>query len=159
MFSSVEIDYLKGLLNVYIKNGYKYYVAHTITQNNNNYDFVVYLSKDKITSHSSSSFYLSDNSIVIYVDSSSRNDNNYNSSLHSRDSISTFSGAISIDIAEFIYTNVDVSYSLTSDSLNPDILLSSSDSYNSKLLDFTILFFVVSIFIYLVVKTFLRLRC
>ena len=159
MFSSIEIDYLKGLLNVYLKNGYKYYVAHTITQNNNNYDFVVYLSKDKITSHTSSSFYLSDNSIVIYIDSSARNDNGYNPSLHSRDIIDTFSGAISVDVAEFIYTNVDVSYSLTSDTLNPDILLSSSYSYNSNLLGFTILFFVVSIFIYLVVKTFLRLRC
>lgn len=159
MFSSVEVDYLKGLLNVYAEQGYKYYIAHTITQSNNNNDFVVYLSKDKITSHSSSSFYLSDNSIVIYVDSSSRNDNGYNSSLHSRDTLDSYSGLVRVDIAEFIYTNAKVEYSSTQDIINPDILLSGVDSYNNNLLNYTVLFFIVSIFLYLVVKTFLRLRC
>lgn len=158
MFSSVEVDYLKGLVNSYEKKGYKYYIAHTVTENNNNYDFVVYLSQDKIESHSSSSFYLTDNSIVIYIDSSQRNDNSYSPSIHTRDVLQQYKGLVRVDVAEFIYTNATVLYSLIEEPLNPDILLSSSDSYSSITLSYTTIICVCFCFLYSVIKTFLRIR-
>lgn len=158
MFTAQESDYLKGLLNVYKELGYKYYVAHTVTETNNNYDMYVYLSKDKITSSSPSDFNLSDNSIVIYIDSSSRNDNNYNPSVHTRDILYPYSGSLHVHIAEFIYTNADVTYSLVGDSVNPDILLTGANNYDNKLFSYGLMFIVVSIFLYTFIKSILRIR-
>lgn len=158
MFTALENEYLKGLLNVYKEQGYKYYVAHTVTETDNYYDMYVYLSKDKITSSSPNRFNLSDNSIVIYIDSSSRNDNSYNSSTHSRDTLFVYSGNLNVNLAEFIYTNAEVSYSLIDNSLNPDILLSGVNSYDNKLFSYGLMFIVVSIFLYMFIKSILRLR-
>ena len=158
MFTAVENEYLKGLLNVYKEQGYKYYVAHTVTETDNNYDMYVYLSKEKITSSSPTTFNLADNSIVIYIDSSSRNDNSYNPSIHTRDILYVYSGELKVNLAEFIYTNAEVSYTLIDNSLNPDILLSGANSYDNKLFSYGLMFIVVSIFLYMFIKSILRLR-
>lgn len=158
MFTAVESEYLKGLLNVYCELGYKYYVAHTVTESDNYYDMYVYLSKDEITSSSPNRFNLSDNSVVIRIDSSSRNDNSYNSSTHSRDTLFVHSGELTVNLAEFIYTNADVTYSLIDNSLNPDVLMSGVNSYDNKLFSYSLMFMVVSIFLYMFIKSILRLR-
>lgn len=158
MFTAVESDYLKGLLNVYREQGYKYYVAHTVTESDNVYDMYVYLSKDEIISTSPSDFELSDNSIVIRIDSSSRNDNSYNSSTHSRDTLFHYHGDLSVNLAEFIYTNSNVSYSLIDKSLNPDILISGVNNYDNKLFSYGLMFIVISIFLYIFIKSVLRIR-
>lgn len=158
MFTSVEVDYLKGLLNTYASRGYKYYVAHTVTETDNNYDMLVYLSKNEITSSRPNTFNIPDNSIVISIDSSSRNDNSYNPSVHSRDILGFYHGNLEVNIAEFIYTNSDVTYELTTNVINPDILMSASDSYNNKLIDYSLLFIVISIFIYMFIRSLLRLK-
>lgn len=158
MFTSVETEYLKGLLNSYASKGYKHYVSHTITESDNNYDFVVYLSKDEITSSSPNKFNIPDNSIQIYVDSSSRNENNYNPSLHSRDILYNYHGTLEVDVAEFIYTNSKVTYDSITNTINPDILLSSSNSYQSNVLDYSLLFVLISIFLYLFIKSILHIK-
>lgn len=158
MFTTVESEYLKGLLNVYYEKGYKYYIAHTITEQNNDYDFCVYLSKDKITSSSPNKFNLSDNSIVIYVDSSQRNDNSYNPSTGNRDLLLVYHGNLTVNIAEFIYTNSSVSYSLVDNALNPDILMSGVNSYDNKIFSFGLMFVVISVFLYMFIKSILRIR-
>ena len=158
MFSAVESEYLRGLLNVYKEQGYKYYLAHTITESNNDYDFCVYLSQDKITSSSPNKFNLSDNSIVIYVDSSSRNDNSYNPSTGSRDLLLVARGAVDVNVAEFIYTNSEVSYNLIDNAINPDILSSGVNSYDNKLFSYGLMFVVISIFLYMFIKSILRIR-
>ena len=48
MLSSLESEYLKGLISVYKSKGYKYYIAHTVTETNNDYDVCIYLSKTEI---------------------------------------------------------------------------------------------------------------
>lgn len=158
MFSAVESEYLRGLLNVYKEQGYKYYLAHTITESDNDYDFCVYLSQDKITSSAPNKFNLSDNSIVIYVDSSSRNDNSYNPSTGSRDLLLVARGVIDVNVAEFIYTNSEVSYNLIDNAINPDILISGVNSYDNKLFSYGLMFVVISIFLYMFIKSILRIR-
>lgn len=158
MFTTVENEYLRGLLNVYYEKGYKNYIAHTVTETDNNYDFYVYLSKDKITANSSHDFVLSDNSIVIYVDSSARSTSGYNPSNSSRDLVSFFSGDLHVHIAEFIYTNANFSYSLINEPINPDILMSGVNSYDNKIFSFGLMFVVVSLFLYMFIKSILRIR-
>ena len=38
MFSSLEVDYILSLINTYQRLGYKYYMCHTITENDNSYN-------------------------------------------------------------------------------------------------------------------------
>lgn len=158
MFSTSEVEYLKSLLNVYCNLGYKNYVAHTVTETDNEYDFCVYLSKDKITSSDSNTFNLSDNSIVVYVDSTSRNDNSYNPSTGSRDTVFHYHGDLDVNLAEFIYTNAEVSYTEIDYPVNPDILLSGVDSYKSLMLSASLLFVLVNVFLFMFIKSLLRLR-
>ncbi len=128
MFSQVEIEYLKGLVNVYRSKGYNYYLAHTITDNSsiNDYDMCVYFSKEKIESVTDNYFEVR-NGIQLYVDSSSKGSYNTNAS----DKVSSFSKHIEIDPAEFIFTNAISEFSYTSTCLNPDIALDYSYNHTS----------------------------
>ena len=78
MFSVLEESYIKSLINTYKKYGYNYYVVHTVTESDNEYDFYIYFSKDDIVFSNSYAFTLSDNSLMVKVDSSSRNNSPYN---------------------------------------------------------------------------------
>ena len=158
MFSQQEIDYILSLINTYRRLGYKYYVCHTVTEDNNNYDIRSYFSKKEIKAITSSTFDLT-NAIQIDVDSSSRNDNSYNSSTHSRDTIvsSNLTKIINIYQAEFIYTNATISNVATTIA-NPDLRLNSASNYDNTLLLASVLFMCCSIFLYLFFKSILRLK-
>lgn len=158
MFSALEESYIKSLINTYKKEGYSYYVVHTVNETDNEYDFYIYFSKDEIVFSDSYTFELSDNSLMLKVDSSSRNDNSYNSSTGHRDLVFYESGTISVNIAEFIYTNANYNHSLIVHSLNPDIMNSGLDSYNNNLISLSLLFICSSIFMFMFVKSLLRLR-
>lgn len=157
MFTAVEFDYLKSIINTYISQGYKYYVAHTITENNNDYDLCIYFSKNEIIATTNSRFIIPDGSIVVYVDSSSRNDNNFNPSVHSRTSLNYFHGQLSINIAEFIFTNANNEYVLTTDVLNPDIIY-NVNTFENRSINYAILFVLIAIFLFNFIKSILRLR-
>ncbi len=155
MFSQQEIDYVLSLINTYRRLGYNYYVCHTITENDNIYDICIYFSKKEIKATSSTTFDLI-NAIQINIDSSSRN---YNSSIHSRDTLvsSDLTKIININSAEFIYTNATVSNSAIT-LVNPDLRLNAASNYDNTLLLASNLFMCSVIFLYLFFKSILRLR-
>lgn len=154
MFTSVEIDYLKGLINTYFMKGYKYYVARTVTESDNDYDIYVYLSKEKIIASSSSSFVLPEGTLLIKIDSSSRSDGYY-SSLGSRDVLSAYEGTINIDVAEFVYTNAELNYKLITDVVNPNLLYTGSSNITDTYTNYALLFLVVIAFLYTFIKSIL----
>lgn len=158
MFSQVEENYIKGLIGSYFKQGYKYYVCHTVNETDNVYDIYIYFSKEEIKALNSNSYKL-DKSICLKIDSSTRNDNSYNPSIHSRTilSNSNYTGDLDINEAEFIYTNATLDYEISVDTINPDINYnghSVSDSFYS----IGILFILVILFVYTFVKDILRIR-
>lgn len=157
MFSTVELDYLKGLINSYFMKGYKYYVAHTVTESNNDYDIYIYISKEKITASNSNTFILPEGTLFIKIDSSYRSDG-YNPSLNSRDVLSFYENSISIDVAEFIYTNAELNYSLTTDVINPDLFFVGATSVFDLNTSYALLFVCVITFLYTFIKSILRLR-
>lgn len=158
MFNQQEIDYILSLINTYRRQGYKYYVCHTITEDNNNSDIRVYFSKKEIKAVTSTTFDISEG-IEIEIDSSSRNDNSYNSSIHSRNIIvsSNLTKIVNVHQAEFIYTNAVVSSSSVT-IINPDLRLNSASNYDNTLLLASVLFMCCSIFLYLFFKSIFRLR-
>ena len=158
MLSEIELDYVLSLVNTYKKLGYDYYLCNTITQSNNNYDIDFYVSKEEIKAVSSTTFDLT-NSIHIKIDSSNRNDNNYNQSLHSRDVLvdDNLTKIITVDEAEFIYTNaVITSKNITL--VNPDLMLNSSNSYSNHILLGASVLLTGMIFLYIFFESILRLK-
>lgn len=159
MFTQVEENYIKSLINTYKKEGYNYYICHTVTENDNNYDVYIYFSKEEIKAVSNNTFDLT-NAIYIQLDSSNRNDNSYNSSTHSRIRIvnSKVNSIVEINQAEFIYTNAIHSYKTETTVLNPNLMLQGSNSY------FSICFMIVSLivllitFLYTFISNIFRLR-
>lgn len=158
MFSEVETNYILSLINTYQCNGYHYYLCHTITENNNNYDICIYFSEKEIQAISSNMFDLT-NAICIKIDSSSRNDNSYNPSTHSREYVenSNLTDVIEVNRAEFVYTNAVFNTS-ASTFVNPDLLLNASTSYSSYLLSSATIFLLGSIFLYMFFKSILRIK-
>ena len=159
MFTSVEENYIKGLISSYYKHGFKYYICHTVTENNNNYDVYIYFSKEKIKAITPISFDIS-NGIFIKIDSSSRNDNTYNPSIDYRILISdsNYSDVISVNKAEFIYTNAIVDYEVTSLVVNPDITMNSSSNYSTFKLDYICCCILFTTFLYIFICNLLRIR-
>lgn len=159
MFTQVEENYILALINSYKKDGYNYYLAHTVTETDNNYDIYIYFSKEEIVAISNNIFDLS-NCICVRIDSSSRNDNSYNTSTHSRSSIinSNYSDVLTINQAEFIYTNAKCTYDKTSIVVNPDITMQSSNSLTSIHFMGMCVFVLVATFLYRFIINILRLR-
>lgn len=142
MFSTVENEYIIGLINTYYGKGYKHYLCHTITENGNDYDFVLYVSKEKIGGINDNYFDIKD-ALRLYVDSSSRS--TYNSTLG--DKVSSFTGYITVDQGEFIYTNAECNYNLSTIPLNPDITIDYKQNHVDVILLIVITIFCVYSFI------------
>lgn len=159
MFSQVEENYIKSLINTYLKEGYKYYVCHTVTETDNTYDVYIYFSKEEIKAISQETFDIT-NGIYIQFDSSSRNDNSYNSSTHSRIRVvnESVTDIVSINQAEFIYTNAVYEYSTANTIVNPDLMLQSSDSYLSIIFMYVCIAILVITFLYTFFTNVLRVR-
>lgn len=143
MFTSVELDYLRALINTYYSKGYKYYMCHTITENNNEYDMCIYFSQEKIEAFSDTYFDVV-HGIRIYVDSSGKS----TYSTGHRDVVSSFSGSVSVDKAEFIYTNADNDCSITTIPINPDIFI----DYSYKYTDYAVMFVIIFVFLCYYIK-------
>lgn len=157
MLSQIETDYILSLINTYQMNGYRYYLCNTITDNDVVYDIDIYFSKEEIKAITSNVFDLT-NAIHIKIDSSNRNSNGYNTSLHSRDVLvnGDLTSIVIIDEAEFIYTNAAFSENITL--INPDLLFGNSVSYYNSLFLCGNIFLTGMIFLYLFVTQVLRLR-
>lgn len=143
MLTSLEQEYIKSLISVYNRKGYKYYVCHTITETNNDYDVCIYFSKEEIES-SSDNYFVVKEGIRIYIDSSSRSNYNYNSI----DEVSYYNGSVIVDTSEFVYSNCTVKYALTSFPLNPDLMIDTSEN----IVEVISLFILVIAFGYMFIK-------
>lgn len=154
MLSAIESDYIKGLISVYKAKGYNYYVCHTVTEQNNEYDFCIYFSKD-ITAISNDVFSVK-NGIKIYVDSTSRSYNN--STPRVILSNSNYSGTFSVHTAEFIYTNAVLDYSEGAYTLNPDISKSGVTNYEFDSFSIVLLVIVVTILLFNFIRVILRMK-
>ena len=159
MFTSVEESYLKGLINNYFKQGYKYYVCHTVTETDNDYDVYLYLSKEEIIAITSTSFDIT-HGVFIMLDSSSRNDNTYNPSTGYRLIVSNsdYTDILSVNKAEFIYSNAEVDYDVTTLSAPADILINNSDTLNGLHLNILCCFILTITFLYTFLSNILRLK-
>lgn len=159
MFTQVEENYIKSLINTYKKQGYDYYICHTVTENDNNYDIYMYFSKEEIKAVSNTTFDLT-NAIYIQLDSSNRNDSGYNASTHSRTRLinSKVNSIIEINQAEFIYTNAINSYKTETTVLNPDLMLQGSNSYGSVLFMGICIIVLFITFLYTFISNIFRLR-
>lgn len=157
MFSTSEENYLKGLISVYAKQGYKYYLCHTVTENNNDYDVYIYFSKEEIKAITQTAFDIS-NSIFIKLDSSTRN--SYNDNNHRRIVVSdsNYSSVVSVHEAEFIYSNAVADYDTSTLVVNPDIIFNGSSSYEVERINCLTCFTVFVIFLYIFVTDLLRFR-
>lgn len=158
MFSQVEESYVKSLISRYYEEGYTYYICHTVTESDNDYDIYIYFSKTEITAIDKLNFDLKDG-LFIKIDSSSRNQNAYNPSTDYRIvlSDSRYNGVVSVDKAEFIYTNCKYNYESTVGVIYPDFNYSGSSFYVSKYSVIAIVVLVVS-FVYTFVRDVLRIR-
>ena len=110
MLTAVESEYIRGLISVYQLKGYKYYMCHTVTENNNNYDACIYFSKDEIMAIDNNIFSVS-SGVKIYIDSSSRSYNyqtGYNDSPRTLIADNSFNGNVNVNVAEFVYTNANI---------------------------------------------------
>lgn len=157
MLTTQEIEYIKCLLPVYYKYGYKNYVCHTLTNNYEDFDIYLYLSKDSIVSDNKNQFIFTNNSILLKIDSSSRNESNYIPNIDDTTELSIFEGVLNIDVAEFVYTNANTTYSNTKIPLNPDINYMNYDS-NNYILIFAFVCVLAIQFLYNFICKILRLR-
>ena len=157
MFTAQEIEYLKSLIAVYNEQGYIYYIAHTVTESDNVYDFVIYFSKDEILATNDNLFVMQ-NALKISVDSSSRNYNSYNPSVHSRESVQEFSGVLNVNVAEFIYTNAKNDSVLATTYINPDISVEYGLLNSTYTATGALLVVLVITFLYIFIKDIIRLR-
>lgn len=145
-------EYVRSLINTYRKQGYKYYLCCTNSDNNINTDIYLYLSKNEIIAISDTVFSI-DNGIRVNIDTSSNT--------YSRDDMLSIENNIvgnmfTVDTYESIYTNCK--YENNDVVLYPDIMLSSSDTYSGIIYMGVSSFMFVSIFLYLFIKNILRIR-
>ena len=99
MFTAQELEYLNALVETMRGRGYDYYVARTVTESNNSYDFEVVFSDKEITANGLYSY--SGCSGVIYrVDSSASV--NYSDA---KVQVSDFFGSYNVPQREFVYSN------------------------------------------------------
>lgn len=159
MFSQNEENYIKSLINTYHKDGYNYYICHTVTESDNVYDVYIYFSKKEIKAISRDTFDVTDG-VYIQLDSSSRNDNSYNPSTHSRIRVvnSNFTDVVSVNSAEFIYTNSVCNYDTSKTVLNPDLNLQGTNSYLDCRFMAVCIFVLIVTFLYTFFTNILRVR-
>ena len=155
MLSENEYDYLLGLINVYKKQGYNYYLCSTISNRDIDYDFIVYFSKNEIKDLDSLEFLLED-AVVIQINSNSYN-TDYNKIPVKNIVNVSYSGSVKFTEYDYIYTNAVYNTS-SSYFINPDVSISSSSNYELLRLSYVYFLILGIIFIYIFVKSLLRLK-
>ena len=160
MLTELESEYIKGLISTYELKGYKYYLCHTVTENNVDYDICIYFSKEEIKAIDNNIFSIS-NGIKLYIDSSSRY---YNYQTGYRDTSrillmnSNFNSSVNINIAEFVYTNAILSYSEVLYPINPDIRKSGVSSYSNDNFNIILLVLIVVIILFKFIRLIFRMK-
>ena len=155
MLSENEYDYLLGLINVYKKQGYNYYLCSTISNRDIDYDFIVYFSKNEIKDLDSLEFLLED-AVIIQINSNSYN-TDYNKIPVKNIVNVSYSGSVKFTEYDYIYTNAVYNTS-SSYFINPDVSISSSSNYELLRLSYVNCLLLGIIFIYIFVKSLLRLK-
>lgn len=155
MFSAVEENYIKGLISSYYKEGYSYYICHSVTETNNSYDIYIYLSKNEITAITPLTFDVTDG-IFLKIDSSTRNSYNDSNNYRLLHSDGAYTGIVSVDKAEFIYSNASVDYDSTTLAINPDIVYNGSNSYFTDRVSYLNLVILFVFFLYIFLKDIFR---
>lgn len=155
MLSENEYDYLLGLINVYKKQGYNYYLCSTISNRDIDYDFIVNFSKNEIKDLDSLEFLLED-AVVIQINSNSYN-TDYNKIPVKNIVNVSYSGSVKFTEYDYIYTNAVYNTS-SSYFINPDVSISSSSNYELLRLSYVNCLLLGIIFIYIFVKSLLRLK-
>lgn len=119
MFSTAQNDYLKSLVPVMRQQGYRYYVAYSDNDRNNNYDPDLYLifSKDKITANSLYSYSVPAGSVRYSIITSNTS---YNNTAYRVVTASVGAFTVTIDRYEHVYSNAAPATDTVQ--LQPDIL-------------------------------------
>lgn len=113
MFSTAQEQYLKSLIPTMLDNGYSYYIAYSYTNTNNSGwgytpqpDLYVVFSKQPITASDGYSYTVPADSVRYIVRTG-----NYSTSSTANNServkTESFSGRLSVDVYEHIYTNAE----------------------------------------------------
>lgn len=151
MLSVQEEDYVRSIINTYKKQGYDYYLCYTNSDSNVSIDIYLYFSKEEIKALDNNIFSIK-NGINVNIDTSYRYNDKPNVLTMFKD---IENNTIVIDKTEYVYSNCSYNYNAATDVIYPDILLSQGDSFNSMYL---VNFLLISIFLYLFVKSILRIR-
>ena len=159
MLTQVESEYVKGLISSYQLKGYKYYVCHTVTEYNYDYDVCIYFSKEEIKAVDNNIFSIT-NGIKIYIDSSSRSyyQGSYRDTPRIIISDNNYTGTFNINLAEFIYTNANIQYSETSYIINPDITKSGVTSYQFDFITYLLCFLSILCLLDSFIRSILRIK-
>lgn len=115
MFSTAQEQYLKSLIPTMVDSGYSHYIAYTYTNTNNSGwgytatpDLYVVFSKQPITANDGYSYTVPADSVRYVIRTG-----NYSSSSTANNServrTESFSGRLSVDVYEHIYTNAEFS--------------------------------------------------
>lgn len=113
MFSTAQEQYLKSLVPTMVDAGYPYYIAYTYTNTNNSGwgytatpDLYVVFSKQPITANGGYSYTVPANSVRYVIRTGNYSSSN-TANNSSRVLTETFSGSLSVDVYEHIYTNAE----------------------------------------------------
>jgi len=119
MFSTSQNDYLKSLVPVMRQQGYRYYVAYSDNDRNNNYDPDLYVifSKDKITANSLYSYSVPAGSVRYNIITSNTS---YNNTAYRVTTASVGASTVTVDRYEHVYSNAVPAMDTVQ--LQPDIL-------------------------------------
>lgn len=99
MFTQQELDFIKALVESMRGQGYDYYIARTVTEDNNSYDVEIVFSTVEIRATGLYGFADCDGVIYRLDSSSGRSD------LNTKLTVSNFSGSYTVPSREFVYTN------------------------------------------------------
>ena len=130
MFSTAQTDVLTSLIPVMRRQGYKYYVAYTNTSTTNSWstpaivDLYVIFSQEEITANNQYSYSVPAGAVRYSIRTSNYSTSDYGVNT-ARLVSSNYSGTLSINVYEHIYTNATFS----SSAVQPDILFSAQGGY------------------------------
>ena len=113
MFTAQETQWIQALIETMQQKEYRYYLARTVTESNNEYDVIVIFSKSPIDGLGVYRYKIVDG-VVYSFDSSGYS--SYNST-DARVAVSTFDGTYTINQYEHVYTNAEFSGT----TLQPDV--------------------------------------
>lgn len=129
MFSTAQQEIVDAYVPTMLSRGYKYYIAYTHVTIGDYYtrpdpDLYFVFSKDKITASSAYQYSVPEGSIMVRVRSGNYSTSNYGDNTNRFVQID-YSGNLSIQVYEHIYTNAE----FTGSTIQPDIMKEGSQ-YN-----------------------------